>query len=304
VNKPVHPRLAKMFSQRQLDESRKLLAEAETQEDREAHRAAVKEGLEAPQDYQINITDSKVESFVNRILIATPTLGTVRMEWVQARYGQIVPTNWSQVMMTQFMNGFIPMHYQVADAQNIIAREVVEKGYEWLLLIEDDTVLPPDALIRFNEYMRTDKFPVVSGLYFTRTHPSEPMVYRGRGNSFYTDWKYGDVVMCDGVPTGALLINAKLIKALWDDSEDYEVAGTKTRRVFDTPRNVWFDEAAGISRTSQGTSDLDFCTRVIEGGYLTKAGYPDLDRLQYPFVVDTRIFCKHIERSTGEQFPF
>ncbi len=31
----------------------------------------------------------------NRFLIGTATTGLVRMEWVQARYSQLIPTNWS-----------------------------------------------------------------------------------------------------------------------------------------------------------------------------------------------------------------
>ena len=33
----------------------------------------------------------------SKLLIFTPTTGLVRMEWVRARYGQIIPTNWSNV---------------------------------------------------------------------------------------------------------------------------------------------------------------------------------------------------------------
>ena len=301
----LHPALEKVFGPKAQARAKFETEQAERDADIKKHKDAVEEHLPTKRlDYQTNIDHSKVRNFTNKILVATPTLGTVRMEWVQARYGQIIPTNWSQVMMTQFMNGFIPQRYQVADAQNMIAKEVVEKDYEWLLLVEDDTILPADAFIRFNDYMREGNCPVVSGLYFTRTHPSEPMVYRGRGTSYYTDWQYGDVVQVDGVPTGALLISGKLIRALWEDSEEYDINGNKTRRVFDSVNRQWFDEAEGIMRTSSGTSDLDLCSRIIEGHYLEKAGWPELDKEQYPFIIDTRIFCKHIERTTGEQFPF
>ena len=33
--------------------------------------------------------------WMNRILIGTPTTGIVRIEWVMARFGQVIPTNWS-----------------------------------------------------------------------------------------------------------------------------------------------------------------------------------------------------------------
>jgi hypothetical protein len=195
------------------------------------------------------------------------------------------------------------MRYSVADAQNLIVNEAVTKGYEWLLLIEDDTIPPPDGFIRFNEYMRSGKYPVISGLYFTRSEPAEPMVYRGRGNSYYTDWKLGDIVMCDGVPTGMLLLSVKLLKAVWNDSPEYICGGNTIRRVFETPVKSWFNEEKGSQEALVGTSDLDFCKRVIAGSYLVKAGWPKLANEKYPFAIDSNISCMHIDRVSGLQFP-
>ena len=75
--------------------------------------------------------------------------------------------------------------------------------------------------------------PVVSGLYFTRGYPSEPLVYRGRGNGYYGDWRIGDKVWADGVPTGCLLIHCSILRAMWKDSEEYQVSGQTLRRVFE-----------------------------------------------------------------------
>jgi hypothetical protein len=134
--------------------------------------------------------------------------------------------------------------------------------------------------------------------------PSEPLVYRGRGSSYYGDWKMGDLVWADGVPTGCLLIHCGLLRSMWADSEEYTIAGQTTRRVFDTPRRGWFDEATGQYNTSSGTSDLDWCSRVIAGDYLRKSGWGDFadEHPQWPFLVDTRIFCWHINPD-GQRFP-
>jgi len=249
------------------------------------------------------IVDSGNKKFSQRLLVATPTLGVVRMEWVAARYNQIIPTNWSKTDMIQYMNGYIPLRYQVHDAQNLAVKEAVERGFEWLLFIEDDTMPPPDALWKFTEYMDKADIPVVSALYFTRSVPPEPMVYRGRGNHYFRDWKLGDRVWVDGVPTGQLLIHGSLLKVMYDDSPDYSTGnGQHARRVFNNPAQSWFNEDTGAQETLVGTSDLDWCTRVIKGDYLTKAGFTHIARKKYPFLCDTDIFAKHIEKD-GRQFP-
>lgn len=239
-----------------------------------------------------------------RLLIGTPTTGIVRMEWVASRYNQTIATNWSKTDMIEYMSSYVPLRYTVHDAQNLIVKACIEEGYEWLLLIEDDTMPPPDALLRFTEYMDKSDIPVVSGLYFTKSVPPEPMVYRGRGNHYFRKWLLGDRVWVDGVPTGMVLIHSRLLKAVYDDSAEYNVPNSNklARRVFDTLSQTWFNEDKGANETLTSTSDLNFCTRVINGGYLKKAGFNKVANKKYPFLIDTNIFAQHIAK-TGQQFP-
>ncbi len=220
------------------------------------------------------------------------------------------PVNWSQVEMFQFLDSYMPYRYQVDDAQNLIAYTALQKEFEWLLLYEHDVLPPPGAFIELDKYMRERKYPIVSGLYFARSYPSDPLIFRGRGNGAFYDWKMGDLVWCDGVPTGFLLIHMSVIKALWDDSELYtlniNIGPIQVRRVFNTPRDIWVDPETGWYNTRSGTSDLAWCTRVMKGDYLRKAGWgkfvDELPDPRYPFVVDTNLFCRHIEMD-GTQFP-
>jgi hypothetical protein len=256
----------------------------------------------ATSEYRTIVQDSGNPGYVNRLLIATPVTGLVRIEWVQARYGQIIPVNWSMVQMLQYMDSYYPLRYQVADAQNLIVKEVIDKDFGWLLLIEHDTCLPPDAFVRFNKYIRETSNPVVSGLYYTRSRPSEPLVFRGDGTSFYNGWEIGDEIWVDRVPTGCLLVSGELLKVLWDDSEPYKVGDIETRRVFDTPRDMWFDPETNSYNTMVGTSDMEWSRRVIEGGYLERSGWGEFADIEHPFLVDTNIFCRHINPD-GEIFP-
>lgn len=242
--------------------------------------------------------------YMNRVLVATPAgTGSVRMEWVLARYGQVIPMNWSMVQYTQFMNSFVTYQYALPDAQNLIVQEAVKGDFEWLILLEDDNVLPPDAFFRWNKYMQERKVPVVSGLYFSKSQPSEPLIFRGRGTSVHWDWKFGDKVWCDGVPTGSLLIHMSLMKVLYNESPEYLVGGTTpARRIYDIPQQMWISEDGNFN-SLVGTTDLNWCTRVMKENIFEKAGWPEYKNKKNPFLVDTSIFVKHIDRNTGEQFP-
>lgn len=234
--------------------------------------------------------------WTNRLLVGTPTRGLVRMEWVNGRYGQTIPTNWSHVDVQQWMSPYLPLQYQIADAENLIAKMVVERDFEWFLSIEDDNVLPTGALIKINQYIIKGDVPIVGGLYFTKSVPPEPILYRGKGRGFYADWKLGDKVWVDGLPFGFTLIHGSIIKALWEESPEYMVGGQVTRRIFQQPNEAFVDPETGGFLSNAGTSDLQWCERMKKDNILAKVGWKKYQDMEFPYLVDTGIFIKHIDQ--------
>ena len=252
-------------------------------------------------DYKIEIEDSGDKHYTNRILIGTATTGLVRIEWVQGRYGQLIPINWSQVQYIDIIPGYYPLQYLVADAQNLIVQVALERDFTWCLLWEHDTIPEPDALMKINKYMRDKQVPVVSGLYYTRSRPSEPLIFKGRGTGSFTDFKRGDLVWCDGIPMGFSLIHCSILAEMAKDSETYFVKNKPVKRIFETPREYIKYENGDVN-TVEGTSDLNWCSKVIEGKYFEKAGWKEYQDMEFPFLVDTSIFCRHIDPD-GTVFP-
>lgn len=238
----------------------------------------------------------------HRLLVGTPVTGLVRIEWVQARYNQIIPTNWSLVETLEFMSSSMPLRFQVSDAENLIVKSAIEKDVEWLLFIEQDNVLPNNAFIILNKYMREKKVPVVSGVYYTKSVPPEPLVYRGYGNSFFGDWKFGDKVWADGIPFGCTLIHMSILREMWNDSPEYTINGKVTRRVFEEPARLVFRPDLQSYVAETGTSDLNWCKRVMTGKYFEKAGWKKYQEMKYPFLVDTNLFLYHCDNN-GRMFP-
>ena len=242
-------------------------------------------------------------SFQTRILVGIPMTGIVRSEWVMARYGQAIPCNWSQVDMIQWIDQYSPLQFLVADARNIIASECVESDFLWLLFIDHDVILPAGTLLKLNQRMLKAEIPMWSGLYFCKSVPSEPLVYRGRGNSYYTDWKLGDEVWVDGIPMGCTLIHSSILKVLYGESEEYDVGGGKiVRKIFETPSKTFHDPESGGWFNSGGTEDLTLCSRIINDKIMGKAGWDKYEDMDFPFMIDTNIFCKHIDFD-GRQYP-
>jgi len=233
------------------------------------------------------------------VLIGTPTMGQIRIEWHNAVTGLIIPINWQVSCQT-------PIGFHVADAQNMVCKELMDKSFEWLFLLEDDVIPPCDLYVKLAPYIQKKKYPIVSGLYNLKSTPPQPLVFRGHGNGAFTNWKMGEKVWCDGVPTGCLLVHASIIHEMAKTSQRYELACNGTRvpllRIFETPRKVFTDPDLRSYQKLVGTSDLKFCDDIIAQGILKKAGWKRIAEQKYPFLVDTTIHCQHIDRSTGQVY--
>jgi len=249
-----------------------------------------------------------------QILIGSPTLGTVRIEWHNAMRGMVTPPNWASVSST-------PRGYTVPDAQNMLVDQVLRGPFRALLLIEDDTCPPAHALIQFDRWFwkmeRKKAPPVVSGLYHIKGSAEiregkrggiellgpEPLAYRGGGQRAYRDWDYGDVIWVSGIPTGALLIHRAVLEA-WarePDVESYTIPGYPfpCKRIFMQPSHVWIDPGGG-THCSAGTTDLWWSDQTIKRSILAKAGWPKrFSAKTYPFIIDTALVFKHVDRMTG-----
>lgn len=236
-----------------------------------------------------------------RTLVSVATEGWIRFEWAHARYSQIIPVNWE---CSGFDLSFTVCGYSIDDAYNVITGKALEMGVDWLIIIEDDVLIPPDCFLKFAAYMNEGKEAVVSGLYYTKGEPCEPLLFRGRGNGSFHDWELGDKVRVDGLPMGCLLISTKILRHCWDNAEGYKLPdGAETRQVFLTPKFTWLDPETGAYMRKEGTQDLYFFDHVMDNDVLKKVGFDELAEMEHPFLCDTTIFCKHIDRQTGRQFP-
>ena len=158
-----------------------------------------------------------------RIMIAIPVTGLVRVEWMVARYAQVVPCNWSQAEFFQWLDAYSPMGFSVADARNMTVATFLREGYEWLFFIDHDVLLPHGTLLWLNEMMQKGDVPIFGGLYFTKSVPSEPLIYRGKGTGFYPSWHFGDKVWVDGMGLGCHMIHRSILETIWNNSEEYMI---------------------------------------------------------------------------------
>jgi len=258
----------------------------------------------------------KADTSYNRsLLIGIPTTGNIRMEWHFSQGNIIMPVNWSNTFCSPMFptNSIMsPMGFHVDHARNICCAVAIRDNVEWMLFIDHDTLVPPDTFVKMSKYIDSMEYPIVSGLYTTRSYPSTPLVFRGRGNGAYNKFKLGDKVPVDGVVMGCTLINMELIYALRDVSEIYNdkehrllgmTTGLKVWKIFKTPREAWYDPERMEYKKQGGTEDLYFCDRILNEGIFAKTkSWKHMARKKYPFLTDTTLRCGHIDNK-GRVYP-
>lgn len=245
---------------------------------------------------------SKVTQNKN-LLFGIPTTGKIRYEWAASRYSLVIPCNWQTGELSVLYNEYAPLGYAVAEARNVVVQKFIEQGYEWLFFLDHDTIPPLDLLLKLSKFMKNPTTPVFCGIYNAKSNYPEPLIYRGRGNSFFSKWKPGEKIWVDGIPMGCTLLHRSLLLKMWEAAPYYSVSqGLKVKKVFETPRQCWTDPENNTGHVKVGTEDLHWCDRVINDGFLEKAGWKNAAKKKYPFLCDTSIKCGHIDYVSGRIF--
>jgi hypothetical protein len=110
----------------------------------------------------------------NSTVIVIPSRGMVHHRFVQAKNGLIAPMNAKRGELWA-VGDEVGVAYD-RTIKFILAHDEL-KTWKYVMTIEDDNIVPPDAHIRLLESIEWGKFDAVSGLYFTKGDVNMPMAY-------------------------------------------------------------------------------------------------------------------------------
>ena len=102
-----------------------------------------------------------------KILIAVPTFETIYPDTYKSIYDLDPAGN---ELLFEYVRG-----YDCATARNAIAQKSIDKGADYVLMVDNDTVLPKDTLVNMTDDMKQ----VTLGAY---AHRDADNLYRGRSN--------------------------------------------------------------------------------------------------------------------------
>lgn len=206
------------------------------------------------------------------LLVGIPTLGRpVTLEWAFAFKSINPPINYNTL--------FAIIHGKpVAEARNEICKEAIKQNCKYVLFIGDDTITPPHTLRQLIYRMEQDPMlGVVGGVYFSKSEPPAPLVFRENGSGSYWDWKIGEYFEVTGLGMDATLIRVELLQEMDKNGS--------TGQWFKTIDSDQFLD--GKNAAEMWTEDLYFLKRVK-------------DETKFKIYCDASIIARHVDVSTGK----
>jgi hypothetical protein len=212
-------------------------------------------------------------------VIVIPTRGNMSHRFVSALLGLISPMNQKRAIL--FSSGHEVGESYNAMIHSILANPELSK-WKYVMTIEDDNLIPPEAHIRLLESIEFGKFDAVSGLYFTKGDHNMPMAYGDpqeyaqtkvldfRPRDVREALRAGQIMPVNGIAMGC---------ALWRMSLYKEIPPP------------WYQTVADVvpgKGTQVFTQDLHFCQTAVQRGKR--------------FAVDLRVRVGHLDIGSGQVF--
>lgn len=197
---------------------------------------------------------------------------------VAGLYGMIAPMNQKRAIMF-CVGDEVGIAYDTLIG-NILAHPDLSK-WKYIMTVEADNLVPPDAQKRLTETIEAGQYDAVSGLYFTKGDLNMPMAYGDPGHFEATgDLEFrprnvaaclaaGQIMPVNGIAMGCALWRMDLFRAM-------------ARPWFVTVDDLIDGKPMGF------TQDLWFCRQARMRGHR--------------FAVDTRVKVGHLDLHTGEVY--
>ena len=172
----------------------------------------------------------------------------------------------------------------IANARNQLCAEALKTGSDYIFFLADDVIPPAHTLLAMldkigrempdpNNAGEVSRVDMITGVYWTKTYPTEPYLYNGLLEGSYKDWKAGEFFPVDLAGCDCLFFPTSIL-------QDIEPPWFSTDW-------LWRKEQGAPSPIA--TEDFYFFTKVRKLG-------------RYRLWADTSIQCAHEDRSTGATF--
>ena len=178
------------------------------------------------------------------VVVGIPSFGMVSTIFLQARTGQQFPLVSSAIDK-------IVLNKPIAEARNEIVQFALDQGANYIYWLDDDVIAPGDAFLK----MFMQQKDIINGVYWSKSNPPMPLMFRNHLEGPYLDWHVGDLLEVDAAGNGLTLVKTDVY-----------------RKISETIGGPWYstDYTSFPGATKSGpnnTEDLYFYWKARKAGY-------------------------------------
>lgn len=145
----------------------------------------------------------------------------------------------------------VVLNKPIAEARNEIVQFALDQGAHYIFWLDDDVIAPGDAFLKMYNHQKD----IVNGVYWSKSNPPMPLLFRNHLEGPYWDWHIGDFIEIDAAGNGLTLVKTDVY-----------------RKISETVGGPWYStdysSFPGInSSPANNTEDLYFYAKARKAGY-------------------------------------
>ncbi len=142
-----------------------------------------------------------------KIMIAVPTYGRVSVDWAQ-NFNHI-----ARPLGSFSFDVFDKSDRNIADKRNSLVKAAIDNGASHLFFLGDDVLPPSETFGIMLERMRQG-YKAVTGVYWTKQQPVEPIIYKEYMEGAYFDWHVGEFFKLAMAGCDCLMLDVGMLKTI------------------------------------------------------------------------------------------
>jgi len=142
-------------------------------------------------------------TFGVNVVIGIPSFGMVSTYFYQAMKSQQFP-----LVSSAFDK--IVLNKKIDEARNEIVQFALDQGANYIYWVDDDVLPPPDAFLK----MYTHNKDIINGVYWSKSNPPMPLLFRNHLEGPYWDWHVGDLIEIDAAGMGLTLVKTDVYRKI------------------------------------------------------------------------------------------
>lgn len=201
------------------------------------------------------------KTFGVNVVVGIPSFGMVSTYFMTARQSQQFPLVSSAVDK-------VVLNKPIAEARNEIVQYALDQGANYIYWLDDDVIAPPDAFLK----MFMSGKDIVNGVYWSKSNPPMPLLFRNHLEGPYLDWHVGDFIEVDAAGNGLTLVKTDVYRTISE-----KIGGPWYSTEYSSFKNA-------TASPANNTEDLYFYWKAKQAGFKVWA--------------DTSIQAFHYEKNT------